>query len=295
MDTLIRYHRMRGCDTLWQVGTDHAGIATQVVVERQVEAEGSDRRSLGRRRSSSGCGTGPGSRADHPAPAPAARRLRRLGHGAVHPGRRALRSGAGDLRAAPRQGPRLPRAAARELGPGAAYRGLGPGGEVGGGGRPPLAHPLPRSATPPPGGPAFVTVATTRPETMLGTWRSPSTRTIRAMRSSSGARSSFRSAIAGSRSSRTSPWFRSSAPAASRSPPPTTSTTTRWESATGFPRSTSSPTPPPSTRTRRTPTGASTASPPANGSRRISGKRACSTGWRRTATRSRAASGPARW
>ncbi len=48
MDTLIRYHRMRGFDTLWQAGTDHAGIATQVVVERQLEAEGADRRSLGR-------------------------------------------------------------------------------------------------------------------------------------------------------------------------------------------------------------------------------------------------------
>ena len=48
MDTLIRYHRMRGRDTLWQVGTDHAGIATQVVVERQLEAEGKDRRALGR-------------------------------------------------------------------------------------------------------------------------------------------------------------------------------------------------------------------------------------------------------
>ena len=48
MDTLVRYHRMRGRDTLWQVGTDHAGIATQVVVERQLEAEGSDRRALGR-------------------------------------------------------------------------------------------------------------------------------------------------------------------------------------------------------------------------------------------------------
>ncbi len=48
MDILIRHRRMRGCDTLWQVGTDHAGIATQVVVERQVEAEGRDRRSLGR-------------------------------------------------------------------------------------------------------------------------------------------------------------------------------------------------------------------------------------------------------
>ena len=48
MDTLIRYHRMQGRDTLWQAGTDHAGIATQVVVERQLEASGQDRRDLGR-------------------------------------------------------------------------------------------------------------------------------------------------------------------------------------------------------------------------------------------------------
>ena len=37
MDMLIRYHRMQGEDTLWQCGTDHAGIATQIVVERQLE------------------------------------------------------------------------------------------------------------------------------------------------------------------------------------------------------------------------------------------------------------------
>ncbi|GAC1674620.1 MAG: valine--tRNA ligase [Steroidobacteraceae bacterium] len=48
MDALIRYHRMRGFDTLWQPGTDHAGIATQMVVERQLNAEGSDRVELGR-------------------------------------------------------------------------------------------------------------------------------------------------------------------------------------------------------------------------------------------------------
>ena len=41
MDALIRYHRMSGYNTLWQVGTDHAGIATQMVVERQLEAQGS--------------------------------------------------------------------------------------------------------------------------------------------------------------------------------------------------------------------------------------------------------------
>jgi valyl-tRNA synthetase len=48
MDALIRYHRMRGYNTLWQCGTDHAGIATQMVVERQLNAEGSSRRDLGR-------------------------------------------------------------------------------------------------------------------------------------------------------------------------------------------------------------------------------------------------------
>jgi valyl-tRNA synthetase len=48
MDALIRYHRMAGYNTLWQVGTDHAGIATQMVVERQLEAQGLDRHQLGR-------------------------------------------------------------------------------------------------------------------------------------------------------------------------------------------------------------------------------------------------------
>jgi valyl-tRNA synthetase len=48
MDALIRYHRMRGDNTLWQPGTDHAGIATQIVVERQLEAQGLSRKELGR-------------------------------------------------------------------------------------------------------------------------------------------------------------------------------------------------------------------------------------------------------
>ena len=47
MDVLIRYHRMQGDNALWQVGTDHAGIATQIVVENQLLAEGSSRRALG--------------------------------------------------------------------------------------------------------------------------------------------------------------------------------------------------------------------------------------------------------
>ncbi|MGV7220094.1 MAG: valine--tRNA ligase [Nitrospinales bacterium] len=47
-DILIRWKRMSGVNTLWQPGTDHAGIATQNVVERQLHAEGTDRKSLGR-------------------------------------------------------------------------------------------------------------------------------------------------------------------------------------------------------------------------------------------------------
>ncbi|MDO9221155.1 MAG: class I tRNA ligase family protein, partial [Thiobacillus sp.] len=48
MDALTRYHRMSGDNTLWQPGTDHAGIATQIVVERQLDAQGISRHELGR-------------------------------------------------------------------------------------------------------------------------------------------------------------------------------------------------------------------------------------------------------
>lgn len=48
MDILIRYHRMLGDNTLWQVGTDHAGIATQMVVENQLTQQGTSREALGR-------------------------------------------------------------------------------------------------------------------------------------------------------------------------------------------------------------------------------------------------------
>jgi valyl-tRNA synthetase len=50
MDTLTRWQRMKGADTLWQPGTDHAGIATQMVVERQLLAQGKSRHDLGRER-----------------------------------------------------------------------------------------------------------------------------------------------------------------------------------------------------------------------------------------------------
>eukprot|EP01036_Dinobryon_divergens_P041281 gene41281-54702_t len=48
MDGLARYHRMRGHNTLWVPGTDHAGIATQIVVERQLAAKNITRHDLGR-------------------------------------------------------------------------------------------------------------------------------------------------------------------------------------------------------------------------------------------------------
>jgi valyl-tRNA synthetase len=49
MDSLTRYHRMRGHNTLWVPGTDHAGIATQIVVERQLQGQGKSRHDLGRK------------------------------------------------------------------------------------------------------------------------------------------------------------------------------------------------------------------------------------------------------
>jgi valyl-tRNA synthetase len=48
MDIMVRWHRMRGFLTLWLPGTDHAGIATQMMVERQLATEGKKRRDMGR-------------------------------------------------------------------------------------------------------------------------------------------------------------------------------------------------------------------------------------------------------
>ena len=49
MDSLTRYHRMKGDNTLWVPGSDHAGIATQIVVERQLQEQGQSRHDLGRK------------------------------------------------------------------------------------------------------------------------------------------------------------------------------------------------------------------------------------------------------
>ena len=88
-DVLIRYHRMRGYRTLWQPGTDHAGIATQMVVERQLAQEGNvGRRELGREKFLERVWAVEGEirRLDHQ-PAEAPRRELRLEPRAVHAGR----------------------------------------------------------------------------------------------------------------------------------------------------------------------------------------------------------------
>ena len=164
-DTLIRWRRMQGRDVLWQPGTDHAGIATQMVVERLLAEQGVDRRELGREKfvervwqwkaESGGTITG---------------QLRRLGASLDWPRERFTMDDG--LSAAVRKvfvdavsrGPDLSRPAAGELGPEAADGDLRPrGGEPGGEGH--LWH----IRYPIEGAPGrFITVATTRPETMLG-------------------------------------------------------------------------------------------------------------------------------
>ncbi len=145
-DTLVRFHRMRGHDVLWQPGTDHAGIATQMVVERQLAASGSNqgRRELGREafvakvwewKAQSG-GT-------------IVRQMRRLGDFAgLEP--RALHHGRGPepgrgpgLRRTPQGRADLPRQAAGELGRPAADGRLRPRGAADRGRRPSLASALP--------------------------------------------------------------------------------------------------------------------------------------------------------
>ena len=87
-DMLCRFERMRGKDVLWQPGTDHAGIATQMVVERQMmERQEPNRRAIGRaglRREGLGLEGGVGRHHRQPAQAP--RRLLRLVARALHHG-----------------------------------------------------------------------------------------------------------------------------------------------------------------------------------------------------------------
>ena len=166
MDALIRCHRMGGERALWQPGTDHAGIATQMVVERQLERRGQARAATSAaRRSSSACGSGRSESGGT-----IARQMRRLGASVDWSRERFTMdeglSARGDrsVRAAARGRPHLPRQAPGQLGSGAAHRALRPRGRGRARAGPALAPALSARRT------AAVTlvVATTRPETMLG-------------------------------------------------------------------------------------------------------------------------------
>ena len=94
-DILIRLHRMKGCEALWMPGTDHAGIATQNVVERKLRKGGKNRHDLGREAFIEEVWKWKNEHhADHHRPAQEAGRLLRLGPRAVHHGRGTQRRGA---------------------------------------------------------------------------------------------------------------------------------------------------------------------------------------------------------
>ena len=115
-DILIRWRRMQGRNTLWMPGMDHAGIATQNVVERQLQAEGTSRETLGRARISPACMAMEREvRRDHHLSAQKAGRLMRLGASAFHHGRSVVRSSSGNIRQTVRRRPLVSRRTADQL------------------------------------------------------------------------------------------------------------------------------------------------------------------------------------
>ena len=165
-DVLVRFERMRGREALWLPGTDHAGIATQNVVERQLAKEGQTRFDLGRERSWSGSGrhvdeTGGAILEQLKAIGVELRLDPHLLHARRRRSPRAVRE---VVRAAVREGPDLSRQLHHQLVPALPHGALQRGGGEGGGGRDASGTSAIRS----PDGSGYVTVATTRPETMLG-------------------------------------------------------------------------------------------------------------------------------
>ena len=165
-DILVRFERMRGRDVLWQPGTDHAGIATQMVVERLLLKENkTDRRTMGREaflEARLGMEGGIGRR--HLAAAAAAGRVLRLVARALHHGRGPVARRAQGLRAALQGRADLQGQAPGELGPEAADRHLRSGSGAEGGQGHISGICAIRSTAPD----EVIVVATTRPETMLG-------------------------------------------------------------------------------------------------------------------------------
>ena len=129
MDALTRYHRMRGEAVLWQPGTDHAGIATQMLVERQLNSEGRQRSDLTREQFIERVWQWktPVGRQHRPAAAQA-RRLRGLVARSLHDGSGPLGHGHGSVCAPARGSAHLPGPAAGQLGSGVAHGAVGSGG-----------------------------------------------------------------------------------------------------------------------------------------------------------------------
>ena len=124
-DILCRFERMRGRDVLWQPGTDHAGIATQAVVERQLMERQESSRAMGREAFIKRVWEWKARiRRHHHRPAQAARRLLRLVARALHHGRGLVARGAESFRRALPRGPHLQGQAAGQLGPEAENRDL---------------------------------------------------------------------------------------------------------------------------------------------------------------------------
>jgi valyl-tRNA synthetase len=98
-DIMCRYRRLKGDSVLWMPGTDHAGIATQNVVEKKLAAEGTNRHQLGREKiHRSGLEVAQGIWQCHHQPAQASGCLVRLGPGALHHGRGTLPGGEESVR-----------------------------------------------------------------------------------------------------------------------------------------------------------------------------------------------------
>ena len=163
MDALVRRRRMQGYNTLWLPGMDHAGIATQNVVERELAKEGLSRHDLGReafvervwrwKAESGGKILGPDA---------AARGQRGLVPRAVHDGRGPVPRGADDLQAALRRRPDLPGRTDHQLVPALPHRAVRHRGRPQRRRRRARLHPLRGRAS------DSIVVATTRAETMLG-------------------------------------------------------------------------------------------------------------------------------
>ena len=142
-DVIVRTRRMQGYNTLWVPGTDHAGIATQNVVEREIAKDGKSRHDLGRDRlRRARVGMARNLRRPHPVPVAPARRFVRLEPRALHARPRAVARGGRGFRPALSRGSDLPRPPVDQLVSAMRNGALRPRGRSQGRRRPSVLHPL---------------------------------------------------------------------------------------------------------------------------------------------------------